>query len=171
MKNGQKASFTLMYPAGDSLRKELSLAAASDARKAGIEVELAGLDWDAIEPRMAEDALMMGYGAPFDPDYINYDMFHSSRAGKGFFNPGHYDNPKVDAALQRGRESADAGRKAAYEEFQQLIRDDEAWTYLVFLKHVYVVRGAYTGIEPGVDAHEHATGGLFRDLHTWKPAS
>ncbi|GAA0924319.1 ABC transporter substrate-binding protein [Nonomuraea longicatena] len=171
-KDGVKAAFTLMYPAGDSLRKELSLAAASDAKKAGIQVELAGLDWDAIEPRMAKDALMMGYGSPNDPDYINYDLFHSSRAGQGFFNPGHYRNPKVDQALVKGRESADeAVRKQAYAEFQKLIRDDEVWTYLVFLQHVYVVRGSWSGIRPSVDAHEHATGGLFRDIHTWKPGA
>ncbi|WP_157244855.1 ABC transporter substrate-binding protein [Nonomuraea typhae] len=171
-KDGVKASFTIMYPAGDSLRKELTLAAASDAKKAGIEVKAAGLDWDAIEPRMAQDALMMGYGSPYDLDYINYDLFHSAQAGKGFFNPGHYRNPKVDAALAKGRESGDpAVRKQAYDEFQQLIHDDAVWTYLAFLKHVYVVRGAYQGVQQSVDAHEHATGGLFRDIHTWKPAS
>ncbi|MFI9551831.1 ABC transporter substrate-binding protein [Nonomuraea endophytica] len=169
-KGATKASFTLMYPAGDSLRKELALAAASDAKKAGIEVKLAGLDWDAIEPRMAQDALMMGYGSPYDPDYINYDLFHSSQAGKGFFNPGHYSNPAVDKVLEKGRESADpAVRKQAYDEFQKLIREDEVWTYLTFLKHVYVVRGSYQGVQQSVDAHEHATGGLFRDIHTWKP--
>ncbi|MEU4545057.1 ABC transporter substrate-binding protein [Nonomuraea dietziae] len=169
---GIRASFTLMYPAGDSLRKELSLAVASDAKKIGIDVKLAGLDWDAIEPRMAKDALMMGYGSPYDPDYVNFELFHSRYAGQGFFNPGHYDNPKVDAALEKGRASTDqAVRKQAYQDFQQLIHDDEAWTYLAFLQHVYVIRGDYQGVTPSVDAHEHATGGLFRDLHTWKPAA
>ncbi|MEU6997895.1 ABC transporter substrate-binding protein [Nonomuraea sp. NPDC046570] len=170
-KDGLKATFTLMYPAGDSLRKELTLAAASDAKKVGLDVRPAGLDWDAIEPRMAKDALMMGYGSPFDPDYLNYELFHSAYAGQGFFNPGHYSNPEVDALLAKGRESADeAVRKEAYTAFQKAIRDDEAWTYLVFLQHVYVVRGDYQGVQQSVDAHEHATGGLFRDVHTWKPA-
>ncbi|PZG43242.1 4-phytase [Spongiactinospora gelatinilytica] len=171
-KDGRRAEFTLMYPAGDSLRKELALAVASDAKKIGIAVEPAGLDWDAIEPRMAKDALIMGYGSPYDPDYINYEMFHSKYAGEGFFNPGHYNNPKVDELLDQGRESADdAVRKQAYRDFQKIIHDDQAWTYIVFLKHVYVVRSQYTGITPGVDAHEHATGGLFATIHTWKPAA
>ncbi|MET9342577.1 ABC transporter substrate-binding protein [Nonomuraea sp. NPDC003804] len=170
--DGIRASFTLMYPAGDTLRKELALAVASDAKKIGIDVRLAGLDWDAIEPRMAEDALIMGYGSPYDPDYVNYELFHSAFAGQGFFNPGFYDNPGVDAALEKGRAAAEEpARRQAYQEFQRLIHQDEAWTYLAFLKHVYVIRGRYQGVQPSVDAHEHATGGLFRDLHTWKPAA
>ncbi|WP_326638571.1 ABC transporter substrate-binding protein [Streptosporangium sp. NBC_01755] len=172
VKEGRRAEFSLMYPAGDTLRKELALAVASDAGKIGIDVKLAGLDWDAIEPRMDGDALIMGWGTPYDPDYLNYELFHSSYAGKGFFNPGRYDNPEVDRLLETGRESGDpAVRKQAYSDFQKIVYDDEVWTYLVFLKHVYVVRGNISGIRPSVDAHEHATGGLFRDIHTWKPAA
>ncbi len=172
VKDGTSASFTLMYPAGDSLRKDLALAVASDAKKIGVDVRLAGLDWDAIEPRMAKDALIMGYGSPYDPDYINYEMFHSSFSGQGFFNPGHYKEPDVDALLEKGRAETDpAVRKQTYDAFQQRIRDDEVWAYLVYLQHVYVVRGKWTGIAPAVEAHEHATGGLFRTLPEWKPAA
>ncbi|WP_062430352.1 ABC transporter substrate-binding protein [Herbidospora daliensis] len=171
-KDGTRASFTLMYPAGDSLRKDLALAVASDVKKVGVDVQLAGLDWDAIEPRMAKDALVMGYGTPFDPDYTNYELFHSSYAGQGFFNPGNYKSPEVDALLEKGREESDpAVRKQAYDDFQQRVSEDAAWAYLVYLKHVYVVRGKWTGITPSVEAHEHETGGLFRNLAEWKPAA
>ncbi|MER5318811.1 ABC transporter substrate-binding protein [Streptosporangium roseum] len=172
VKDGRRAAFSLMYPAGDSLRKDLALTVASDARKIGVDVQLAGLDWDAIEPRMAKDALIMGWGSPYDPDYVNYELFHSAYAGKGFFNPGRYRDPEVDRLLRTGRESGDdATRKRAYRDFQKIVHDDEVWTYLVFLKHVYVIRGRYQGIQPSVDAHEHAVGGLFRDIHTWRPAA
>nr|WP_062336582.1 ABC transporter substrate-binding protein [Herbidospora sakaeratensis] len=172
VKDGARASFTLMYPAGDSLRKDLALAVASDVKKVGVDVRLAGLDWDAIEPRMAKDALVMGYGTPFDPDYTNYELFHSAFAGQGFFNPGGYQVPEVDALLEKGREEPDpAVRKQTYDAFQQRISDDAAWAYLVYLKHVYVVRGKWAGITPSVEAHEHETGGLFRNIAEWKPAA
>ncbi|WP_061294135.1 ABC transporter substrate-binding protein [Herbidospora cretacea] len=172
VKDGTRASFTLMYPAGDALRKDLGLAVASDAKKVGIDIELAGLDWDAIEPRMSKDALVMGYGAPYDPDYTNYELFHSTLAGQGFFNPGFYKVPEVDALLDKGREEADpAVRKQTYDAFQQRISDDAAWAYLVYLKHVYVVRGQWTGIAPSVEPHEHETGGLFRNIAEWKPVA
>ncbi|GIH97789.1 ABC transporter substrate-binding protein [Planobispora siamensis] len=172
VKDGTTATFTLMYPAGDSLRKELALAVASDAKRIGIDVRLAGLDWDAIEPRMAKDALIMGWGTPFDPDYINYELFHSSFAGEGFFNPGRYDDPEVDKLLEQGRRSTDpAVRKKAYDEVQQRIRDDAVWLYLVYLKHNYVVRGDWSGLSVGVEPHAHATGGLLGTVAGWKPAS
>jgi peptide/nickel transport system substrate-binding protein len=59
-KDGRRAAFTLMYPASDALRKDLALAVASAAKEVGIEVEVVGLDWDAITPRMGRDALIMG---------------------------------------------------------------------------------------------------------------
>ncbi|WP_188193160.1 ABC transporter substrate-binding protein [Nonomuraea sp. SYSU D8015] len=172
VKDGTPARFTLMYPAGDSLRKELALAVASDAKQIGIDVRLAGLDWDAIDQRMSQDALIMGWGTPFDPDYTNYELFHSSYAGQGYFNPGRYDNPEVDRLLEEGRRTADpAARKKAYDEVQRRISDDAVWLYLVYLKHTYVVRGEWTGVTVGVEPHEHATGGLLGTVVNWKPAS
>lgn len=171
VKDGTAARFTLMYPAGDSLRKELALAFASDAKRIGIDIQLAGLEWEAIDPRMDTDALIMGFGTPYDPDHTNYELFHSAYAGQGYFNPGHYDNPEVDRLLETGRETADqAAREKAYHEFQQVISDDAPWVYLVYLKHVYVVRGSWTGLETGIEAHEHATAGLLGTVPGWKPA-
>ncbi|MEU0485778.1 ABC transporter substrate-binding protein [Streptosporangium sp. NPDC006013] len=171
-KDGRSAEFTLMYPAGDSLRKELALAAASDAKRIGLRVEPIGLDWDAIEARLDRDAAVMGFGSPYDPDYVNYELFHSDFKGQGFFNPGRYDSPEADRLLEQGRASGEqAERERIYADFQKVIRDDEVYSYLVFLKHVYVIRGRYEGIVPGVDGHEHATGGLFAGIHTWKPVA
>ncbi|MDX3099440.1 ABC transporter substrate-binding protein [Nonomuraea angiospora] len=171
-KDGTPAAFTLMYPAGDSLRKELALAVASDAKQVGIDVRLAGLDWDAIDRRMAKDALIMGFGSPYDPDYTNYELFHSSFAGQGYFNPGRYRNPDVDRLLDAGRGTSDrAARKKAYDEVQRRISDDAVWLYLVYLKHTYVVRGDWSGLTPGVEAHEHATGGLLGTVVNWRTAS
>ncbi|MCP2343999.1 ABC transporter substrate-binding protein [Nonomuraea roseoviolacea] len=171
-KEGTPARFTLMYPAGDALRKELALAFASDAKRIGIDVRLAGLDWDAIYPRMAKDALIMGWGSPYDPDYVNYELFHSSYIGQGSFNPGRYKVPEVDKLLDAGRRTTDpAARKKVYDAFQQRVSDDQVWVYLVYLKHTYVVRGDWSGITVGVEAHEHATGGLFNTVPEWKPAS
>ncbi|MGX6604534.1 ABC transporter substrate-binding protein [Micromonosporaceae bacterium Da 78-11] len=76
-KAGRAASFTLMYPAGDTLRKELALAVTADAKKVGIKVNPEGLTWDAIDPRLTKDALIMGWGTPYDPDFISYKLFGS----------------------------------------------------------------------------------------------
>ncbi|BEL07155.1 ABC transporter substrate-binding protein [Actinoplanes sichuanensis] len=168
-KNGQRAEFTLMYPATDSLRKELALAVTADAKKAGIEVKPEGLTWDAIEPRMKNDALIMGWGTPYDPDFVSYKLFGGQFAGQGFFNPGSYRSEVVDKALQAGRDNADpAERKTAYATFQQQLAADAPWVFLTYLQHTYAVRDDLAGVTPRVEAHEHdVANSLWWNVHTW----
>ncbi|MGH3811617.1 MAG: ABC transporter substrate-binding protein, partial [Pseudonocardiaceae bacterium] len=77
-RGGQPARFTLMYPASDTVRKDLAQAFASDARAVGVDIRLEGLGWEAIEPRMGADALVLGGGSPLDPDLTSYALLHSS---------------------------------------------------------------------------------------------
>ncbi|PZM88990.1 MAG: 4-phytase, partial [Actinobacteria bacterium] len=156
VKNGQKAAFSLMYPASDSLRKELALAVTADAKKIGIEITPEGLTWDAITPRMKNDALIMGWGTPYDPDFVSYKLFSSRFAGQGFFNPGFYESEVVDRALEEGRSTADPeARRAAYRTFQRQLAEDVPWVFLTYLEHTYVVRDTIDGVKPRVEAHEH----------------
>ncbi|MGV9977068.1 ABC transporter substrate-binding protein [Micromonospora wenchangensis] len=172
-KGGRQAAFTLMYPATDSLRKELALAVTADARKIGIAVTPQGLTWDAITPRMKTDALVMGYGTPYDPDFVSFKLFGSAFAGQGFFNPGSYRSATADAALQAGRDNADpAARRAAYATFQQQLAADVPWVFLTYLQHTYVVRDTVTGVTPRVEPHEHdVANSLWWNVHTWEKKS
>ncbi|MFC7550032.1 ABC transporter substrate-binding protein [Plantactinospora sp. GCM10030261] len=173
VKDGRQAAFALMYPATDSLRKELALAVTADARKVGIKVTPEGLTWDAITPRMGTDALVMGYGTPYDPDFVSYKLFSSAFAGQGFFNPGSYRSALTDKALRDGRDNADpAVRKAAYATFQKQLAADVPWVFLTYLQHTYVVRDGVTGVTPRVEPHEHdVANSLWWNVHTWTKAS
>lgn len=168
-KAGKEAAFTLMYPASDSLRKELALAVTADAKKIGIRITPAGLTWDAIDPRMKNDALVMGWGTPYDPDFITYKLFGSRFAEDGYFNPGSYRSPAADAALERGRDSADpAVRKSAYSAFQKQLATDTPWLFLVYLKHTYVVKNDVRGVTARVEPHEHdVANSLWWNIASW----
>ncbi|MFG3703531.1 ABC transporter substrate-binding protein [Micromonospora sp. NPDC047670] len=168
-KDGRPAAFALMYPATDSLRKELALAVTADAKKVGIKVTPEGLTWDAITPRMKSDAVVMGYGTPYDPDFVSYKLFGSAFAGQGFFNPGSYRSAVVDKALQDGRDNADpAARRAAYATFQKQLAADLPWVFLTYLQHTYVVRDGVAGVTPRVEPHEHdVANSLWWNIHTW----
>ncbi|WUI03516.1 ABC transporter substrate-binding protein [Spirillospora sp. NBC_00431] len=173
-KDGEAARFTLMYPPDDSVRKALANGFASDAGKIGVKVDLAGLGWDAIEPRMDHDALLMGGGTPLDPDLVAYGLLHSSQAEDGFNNPGSYEDPQVDAALDRGRRTLDtAARADAYRAVQRRLTETPPWVFLVFLDHSYVVRGQVPGYQPVVDPHVHGvlSWGPWWNLEKWaRPA-
>ncbi|MEU9507039.1 ABC transporter substrate-binding protein [Micromonospora sp. NPDC048170] len=169
VRDGRQAAFALMYPATDSLRKEFALAFTADAKKVGIKITPEGLSWDAITPRMKSDALVMGYGTPYDPDFVTYKLFGSAFAGQGFFNPGSYRSEVADKALQDGRANADpATRKAAYATFQKQLATDMPWVFLAYLEHTYVVKDAVVGVTPRVEPHEHdVANSLWWNIHTW----
>lgn len=131
VKDGRKASFTLLYPSGDKVRQDHALAYASDAKKAGIEVKVESATWEVIEPRMKDDAVLAGGGSTGDPDFGLYTLLHSSLAGNGFNNMGRYDNPAVDEALDTGRRSRDeATRKKAYDTLQRELVKNPGSTFL-----------------------------------------
>ncbi|RAO29331.1 Protein XP55 [Micromonospora noduli] len=169
VKDGRPARFTLMYPASDTLRKDLALAVTADAKKVGIAVTPAGLTWDAIDPRMKSDALLMGYGTPYDPDFVSYKLFGSTFAGQGYFNPGSYRSEVTDRALQEGRDQIDpALRTAAYAQFQKQLAADVPWLFLTYLRHTYVLRSSVRGVTPRVEAHEHGVANsLWWNIDTW----
>ncbi|GLZ02538.1 hypothetical protein Acsp03_00050 [Actinomadura sp. NBRC 104412] len=171
-RGGEAARFTLMYPADDSVRKALAGGFASDAGKVGIKVDLVGLGWDAIEPRMKRDALLMGGGTPLDPDLVVYGLLHSSQAEDGFNNPGSYQDTIVDTELDKARRATDtASRAQAYRAVQRRLVEDPPWVFLVFLMHTYVVRGQWSGYQPVVDPHAHGVPlwGPWWNLEKWAP--
>ncbi|WP_380165034.1 ABC transporter substrate-binding protein [Jannaschia sp. R86511] len=169
-RDGVRAELTVMYPAGDTVREQLALAVATDARAVGVDVTVDGLSWEAIEPRLGTDALVMGYGSPYDPDFISYQLFHSSYAGQGFFNPGSYDNPAVDEALDDGRTAVeDAERQEAYTRLQTELAADPPWLFLTYLEHVYVVSDGWQGSDvEQVEPHDHGfNAGPWWNIEDW----
>jgi peptide/nickel transport system substrate-binding protein len=174
-RDGQRAEFTLMYPAGDTIRQNLALDVQAQAAGLGIEVRPEGLSWEAIEPRMAIDALVYGTGNPYHPDLTSYPLLHSSRAHQGFDNPGGYASAQMDLALDQGRAAADEGeRVAAYARVQAQLAEDLPWIFLVYLEHGYVIRaGTWAGYDvPLVEPHEHGLqGGPWWNLPEWTAAA
>ncbi|MFD5824487.1 ABC transporter substrate-binding protein [Lentzea sp. NPDC060358] len=158
-REGVAARFTLMYPLGDDLRADLATAFAADAKAVGVDVQLAGLSWEAIRPRMGTDALLYGEGSPFDPDLMLYGL-----RGQG--------SPAADTALENGRKLIDPAQRAvAYKLFQQAFVGAPSMVVLVFPEHAYVLRDSWNGYEPVVDPNSYGalTWGPWWNLDKWEP--
>lgn len=170
-RDGRPAGFTLMYPATDTVRRDLAQAFASDVRAAGIDVRLEGLGWEAIEPRMGQDALVLGGGDPFDPGFKAWQLLHSANAADGFNNPGSYRNPQVDAALDAALRAPDeATRQERIKDFQRAYVADPGMVFLAFLGHSYVSRDGWDGYVEVVEPHTHGvTWGPWWNLEDWTP--
>ncbi|GAA2661621.1 MULTISPECIES: ABC transporter substrate-binding protein [Actinosynnema] len=144
-RDGAPARFTLMYPIGDVVRNDLATGFAADARAVGVDVQLAGLAWDSIRPRLGQDALLWAGGSPFDPDLA---LTAALRTG----NPWGYSDPVVDAALDTGRAQLDPAQRAtAYRQFQRAYVEDPAMVVLALVQHTYVVRDNWNGYQQVVD--------------------
>ncbi|MFD9720699.1 ABC transporter substrate-binding protein [Streptomyces sp. NPDC059076] len=171
VKNGVRAEFPLWYVSGDKLRQDHALAYASDAKKAGISIKTQAGTWEVIEPRMKQDAVLAGGGAPGDPDFDQYLLLTSSLAGDGFNNMAWYDNPVVDKALQDGRKSADKSvRKAAYDTVQRELVKNPGYTFLTHIDHLYVVDDQWEGLTNQIEPHDHGlASGPWWNVEDWTP--
>jgi peptide/nickel transport system substrate-binding protein len=175
VKDGVRARFTVMYNSTDTLRRDLALAFASDARRVGVEVDLEALSWDRIEPRIAQAGILLGGGSePYDPDTQAYNTLHSPlldpSAGSPYDNASRHADPAIDARLDTARRSVDpAVRAAAYREVQSRYAQDPSHVFLVHLDHTYVVKdSSWTMSGPILEPHAHGvTWGPWWSLQTW----
>ncbi|MGW1543077.1 ABC transporter substrate-binding protein [Streptomyces sp. NPDC002309] len=170
-KGARKAAFTLFYPSGDKVRQDHALAYASDAKKAGIAVTVESATWEVIEPRMKDTAVLAGLGSTGDPDFGLYTLLHSSLAGDGFNNMGHYDNAAVDEALDTGRRTREPdARRAAYETVQRELVKDPGYTFLTHIDHLYVLADRWSGLTTQIEPHEHGfASGPWWNIEDWQP--
>ncbi|MFF2085744.1 ABC transporter substrate-binding protein [Nocardia sp. NPDC058176] len=174
-KDGVRARFTVMYNSADTLRRDLALAFASDARRVGVEVDLEALSWDRIEPRIDRAGILLGGGSePYDPDTQAYNTLHSPpadpSAGSPYDNASRHSDPAIDAQLELARRSIDpAVRARAYREVQSRYATAPSHVFLVHLDHTYVVKETgWTMSGPILEPHTHGvTWGPWWSLQTW----
>ncbi|MCW4466070.1 ABC transporter substrate-binding protein [Glutamicibacter sp. MNS18] len=170
-KNGQPAEFTIMYNPGDILRRDLSLALASQLERIGVRAAVEAATFDEAEPRIDQDAIMLGGGdTPYDVDTQLYKMLHSSypQAGAYYDNPSHFASKEMDRALHTGRTSVDpASRQAAYRKVQQLYAEQPSMLLIAFVDHTYVQRSdvheTWNTTGTLLEPHDHGT--------AWAPGS
>ncbi|MFC4375253.1 ABC transporter substrate-binding protein [Nocardia halotolerans] len=176
-KDGVRAQFTVMYNSTDTLRRDLALAFASDARRVGVAVDLEALSWDRIEPRIERAAILLGGGSePYDPDTQAYNTLHSVAPGTGspYDNASRHTDPAIDAQLETARRTTDpAQRAAAYRAVQSRYAQQPSHVFLVHLEHTYVLKeSSWTVSEPILEPHAHGvTWGPWWSLHTWTRGS
>lgn len=171
-KGTDRAEFTLMYPAEDSLRRELASAFADQMRAFGVDVTIEGASWDDIETRKTQAAIMLGGGdTPYTADSQLYRSLHSRSDASGTFdNPGNYANTRLDSALDAARSEPDPKRRAdLYGDVQQAYVDDPAYVMLAFPDHAYASRPAeMRGPAPILEPHTHGvTWGPWWRLADW----
>jgi peptide/nickel transport system substrate-binding protein len=151
MKGGTSAQFTITYPAGDTVARDLATAFAADADAVGIQV------LTKIGVPAPTDATVRGVGDPFDPDLALYPLLRA--------------DPKLAVPLDAARATTDPAQRAvAYRELQKTYVDSPTMVVLVSVDHTYLLRRNWTGYQAVVDsAAQDATWGPWWNLESWKP--
>ncbi|QCX27648.1 ABC transporter substrate-binding protein [Nocardioides jishulii] len=160
-KEGRDATFTLLYPAGDSLRQGLALSVVDQVKPAGIKITTEGVSWDEIYKRLHTDSVLFGWGS-HDP-YEMYSLYKSDLAGSDLLNAGYYSNKVVDGHLDAALAATDPEEANEHWKAAQIDADgngfsapaDAAWAWLVNLEHTYYVNDCLDLGETHIEPHGH----------------
>lgn len=179
VRDGRRARFDVAYYPTDILRRDLTLAAVSDAKKIGLELNPVAVDKSAMTPKyLATTGFMLGGGGqPYTLDTQLYPKFHSRYAkpgvGSKWDNASDYVNPAVDRALEAARVERDPAKRARfYRDFQAAYHAAPAMLALITENHVYVVRdGGWQFGPTALEPHTHGVAwGPWYSLARWKRA-
>ena len=172
-KDGNKASFELLYKAEDTVRRDLSVAFATAMKPLGISITPRGATWDEINPKVDTVAILLGGGdTPYSIDSQVYDTLHTRTAQSSpYANAGNFTAPGLDRLLDESRASA-AGPEndARYMRIQTVYKQQPLAVLLTFLHHTYAVRDTgWKGASPIMEPHSHGVAwGPWWDLTKWE---
>ncbi|MEG0377722.1 MAG: ABC transporter substrate-binding protein, partial [Eubacterium sp.] len=159
-KNGTKLAFTINIAEGDQVRVDMANICAQNLKAIGVDAKVsvnAETDW------AGQEAYLIGWGSPFDPDDHTYKVFGTDKGS----NYSGYSNKKVDELLQKARETEDdALRKQYYNEFQVEIAKDLPYTFIAYVDAIYVAKANIQGITPDTVLGHHGVG-IFWNIADW----
>jgi peptide/nickel transport system substrate-binding protein len=149
-KDGQSFQFTVLTNQGNEQRIKTAELIQRNLKDIGIQMNIRVLEWtaflDAIDRRDFE-AVILGWS--LDPDPDQYDIWHSSKTGPKEFNFISYHNPEVDKLLVNGRNTCrNEERKKYYYKLQEILAEEQPYTFLYFPQALPIVHSRFHGIKP-----------------------
>lgn len=150
-KNGQRLTFTIVTNQGNDLRIKTGEIIQRRFREIGVDVRLRVIEWatflkDFINPGNF-DATILGWSGGPEPD--QYNIWHSSKIAPGQLNFIGFEHPEVDELLERGRRVFDQQqRKKYYDDFQEILAEEQPYTFLYVSEALPAVSRRFRGVEP-----------------------
>ncbi len=150
-KNGKPFRFTIMTNQGNNQRKLTAEIIQKRLREIGIDVKIRIVEWSTFINEFIDkkkfDAVILGWG--LDPDPDQYDIWASTKTGPNQFNFISYKNPEVDRILDEARHTFDIEkRKKLYYRFQEILAEDQPYTFLYIPYSLVAVHKRVRGIKP-----------------------
>ncbi len=149
-KDGRSFSFTIVTNQGNDLRVKSGEIIQRRFKEIGVDIKLRVVEWSSFLKEFINpgnfDATILGWSIGFDPD--QYNIWHSSKTGPRELNFIRYNNAEVDELLEKGRRTFDqAERKKLYSRFQEILAEEQPYTFLYIGEALPVVAKRFRGIE------------------------
>ena len=169
-KDGTRASFQLLYAAGDSTRQALAYEFSNQMAAIGIEVEVKGGDWDTdLYPHQFDTPILWGWGSNSPVEL--YELSYSS----GWGNVAAYDSAVVDGHLDAAL--AAPTLEESYTEYRLAMWDEQAqdgeapkgaatWVWLANIDHLYFKRHGLEVAQQKPHPHGHGWS-LANNVDRW----
>jgi peptide/nickel transport system substrate-binding protein len=158
--------FELKINSGNTTRKSVALTLQDELRKHGVDMSVREIDWTIflgdVKARKF-DAIILGWSMSVsEPDA--YQVWHSSQAANQGSNHIGYKNARVDQILESYRREFDPQKRIElYREFQQILSDEQPYTFLFIGKSVVAAHRRIRGVE----VHP----GGIRPIDWWVPTA
>jgi peptide/nickel transport system substrate-binding protein len=162
-KDGKPFIFTVMTNQGNAVRMRIAETIQQSWLQVGIKIDIRVLEWAAFINEYINkgrfDAVVLGWNIVVDPD--PFDVWHSSKCGPNMLNLICYSNPEADRLMEEGRHVLDPEvRKKYYDRFQEILAEEQPYTFLYVPNALVAVSNRFKGVEP-------APQGLLHNLTEW----
>ena len=162
-KDGRPFEFSILTNQGNETRAKCAEIIQRRLKMIGIQVKIRTVEWAAFINEFIDkknfEAVILGWTLGQDPDI--YDIWHSSKVGPKELNFISYKNVEVDNLLGKGRYTFDQKvRKACYDRIQEILAEDQPYTFLYVPYALPIISSRFHGIEP-------APAGIAYNMDKW----
>jgi peptide/nickel transport system substrate-binding protein len=167
-REGQPFSFTIVTNQGNDLRAKSAEIIQRRLQEVGIDVKIRIVEWATFLKEFIFpgnfDATILGWSGGPEPD--QYNIWHSSKTAPRELNFIKYRNNEVDELLEQGRRTFNqAERKKIYDRFQEILAEEQPYTFLYIGEALPAVANRFRGIEPA------PAGITYNFIKWWVPKS
>ena len=157
-RDGKPFQFTILTNQGNQQRLMSAQIIQQRLKQVGIDVKIRVVEWASFIKEYVDkgkfEVILLGWGTSQDPDM--YDVWHSSKTKQGELNFIGFKNDEVDRLLVEGRGTFDIEkRKKAYFHIQEILADEQPYTFLYVPDALPTVSARIRGVEPAPSGIGH----------------
>jgi peptide/nickel transport system substrate-binding protein len=163
-KDGKPFEFTILLSQGNPVRTQSAEIIQRRLSEIGIQAKIRVIEWASFINEFIDkknfEAVILGWTIPqSDPDL--FDIWHSSKQGPKELNFMSFENKEADELLVKARHTFDREeRKKYYFRLQEILAEEQPYTFLFIPYATLAVHKRFKGIEP-------APAGITYNIDKW----